>query len=194
MHAPGTTETLDNTIKRYGHNYYYTCKKFDDSYSPCELNFLCWFLDELLGLHVLQGLCLLAVNGRNVVPGNQPALMCPPSWGHLQVHCGQYEWSHEYTQWWLFHGLVTYSQRSPTCVHESPQVQCIWPGHYHVTAMASMHWTCSDSCTHVGPPLTYSLFFWVHAWQCLSMGVITLDLGTNSNVTISVEIKLCFHS
>ena len=41
----------------------------------------------------------------------------------------------------------------PTCVLESLQVQCIWPGRYHVTAMTSMHWTCSDSSTHVGPPL-----------------------------------------
>ncbi len=37
-------------------------------------------------------------------------------------------------------------------MHESLQVQCIWPGR---SAMTSMHWTCSDSCTHVGPPLGY---------------------------------------
>ena len=29
-------------------------------------------------------------------------------------------------------------------VHE---VACHWPGRYHMTAMTSMHWTCSDSCT-----------------------------------------------
>ena len=29
------------------------------------------------------------------------------------------------------------------------QVQCIWPGRYHETAVTSMHWTSSDLCTHV---------------------------------------------
>ncbi len=29
--------------------------------------------------------------------------------------------------------------------HESLQVQCNWPGCYHVTAMTSMHCTCSES-------------------------------------------------
>ncbi len=26
----------------------------------------------------------------------------------------------------------------PTCVHESLQVQCIWPGRYHVATITSM--------------------------------------------------------
>ncbi len=42
------------------------------------------------------------------------------------------------------------------------QVQYIWPGRYHVTAMTSMHWTCSDSwkvecwmSTHNNKPLNH---------------------------------------
>ena len=43
-------------------------------------------------------------------------------------------------------------------------------GHYHMTAMTS---TCSDSCTHVGPPLGYSsplvcLFVHSHTHSCVT--------------------------
>ncbi len=44
----------------------------------------------------------------------------------------------------------------PTCVHESLQMLVYLAVCYHVTAMTSMHWTCSDSCIHVGPPLVYT--------------------------------------
>ncbi len=54
----------------------------------------------------------------------------------------------------------------PTCVLESLQVQCIWPGRYHVTAMTSMHWTCSDSSTHVGPPLSMGYLTFVSHMYC----------------------------
>ena len=57
----------------------------------------------------------------------------------------------------------------PTCVHESLQVQCIWPGRYHVIARTSMHWTCSDSCTHVRPPLSGDTLISLDGWLCQAL-------------------------
>ena len=68
-------------------------------------------------------------------------------------------WLCRYTNWDALIGLhfsLIMIRGGPTCVHESLQVQYIWPGRYHVTAMTSMHWTSSDPCTHVRPPLKHT--------------------------------------
>ncbi len=70
----------------------------------------------------------------------------------------------------------TVTRGGPTCVHESLQVQCIWPGRYHVTAMTSMHWTFSDSCTNVGPPLDCHMHDWmITQWSNMYTHMTRID-------------------
>ena len=52
-----------------------------------------------------------------------------------------------------------------------------WPGHYHMTAMTSMHWTCSDLYTHVGPPLRVVNVNLLLQAKRYSLSVIIIILG-----------------
>ena len=48
--------------------------------------------------------------------------------------------------------IISTQRRSDTHARITTSASVL-PGHYHVTAIISMHWRCSDSCTHVRPPL-----------------------------------------
>ena len=70
------------------------------------------------------------------------------------------------------------------CVY-SEEVRHACTNHYKFSALvslrsrdnvqATMYWTCSDSCTHVGPPLVFTLLV------CVSMSIVLLTTACDSS-------------
>ena len=75
------------------------------------------------------------------------------------------------------------------------QVQCIVAWMLSRDLMTSMHWTCSDSCTHVGPPLVIS-----HYRGELALYMYTDSLIITARMTNSITMRIihsftfCHHS
>ena len=126
-----------------------------------------WVLSVCWGVHTVRGIPLLLFR------------RCSDSAQGVRDNLGSHSW-----RWWSSRGALDEcvlisaaphrvgcmvrcvwkekrdGTRGPTCVHESLQVlvhlACMLS--HDMTAMTSMHWTCSDSCTHVRPPLGW---YWI---------------------------------